>query len=289
MENRIHTWIGQAEKTWLEILHRHVESHFSETFLPSHDHTHHRRVWNICKIILEEVAASHPELDPGLVEGVLIAAYFHDLGMVRSTREDHGVLGREMCASFFSDHAHSEPSRFTEVLEAIELHDLKGDQSHAGLARDTPPGILQILSWADDMEAMGVLGIYRYTEIYLKRGISLRNLGVRVLGNAYARYITLWGSRNISQAWMDYCHSEYQILTSFFDNYNQQLLVDKEIEEVYHGHLGVVNHIRNLSVNGKTHPQMFLRQTEMDRPGSFVKDYFTALDHEIQNARLQMA
>ena len=103
MEQEIKLWIDQAETTWLEVLYKHAKALFQNGSLPSHDHTHHLRVWNLCKSLLTEIASFNSRMDYELVYGILIAAFFHDLGMVFSTREDHGRLSRENCEQWFRD------------------------------------------------------------------------------------------------------------------------------------------------------------------------------------------
>ena len=77
----------------MDELYENAKALFPDNLLPSHDHTHHMRVWNLCKVLLNEIATFNSRMDQSLVEGVLIAAFFHDLGMATSTREDHGKRG----------------------------------------------------------------------------------------------------------------------------------------------------------------------------------------------------
>ena len=286
MDNRIDIWISEAEEVWLEMVHKHTKELFSGTFLPSHDHTHHCRVWNICKNLLRSIASFNPYMDQALVEGVLIAAYFHDLGMIRSTREDHGMLGREICETYFEESAMELPSKLDEILDAIEYHDIKGREISTGFQPAVSPGILDILTVADDLEAMGVIGIYRYTEIYLKRKIDLKELGVRILGNASARYKSIVESCMNCPALISEYRPQYELLISFFDSYNQQLLVHPPTRNVFYGHLGVVNFIRTLSVEGKTEPEVFLEKIDTNKAGSIVKEYFTALKSKLVKEHL---
>lgn len=286
MDNRIDIWISEAEEAWLEMVHKHAEELFTGTFLPSHDHTHHRRVWNICKNLLRSIASFNPHMDQSLVEGVLIAAYFHDLGMVLSTREDHGMLGKEICETYFEESAMELPSKFDEILDAIEQHDIKGEKISIGIQPDLSPGILDILTMADDLEALGNIGVYRYTEIYLTRNVKLKDLGTRILGNASARY------KNIVESCMNYpalisdYQPQYKSLISFFDSYNQQLLLNPKAEDVFYGHLGVVNYIRTLSVEGQTGPEDYLKEIDADKAGIIITEYFAALKNELVKARL---
>jgi HD superfamily phosphodiesterase len=285
MQGPVDIWIGQVENTWLELLNNHVEHLFSTTFLPSHDHTHHRRVWNNCRKILKVQLWDYPELDLSLVQGVIIAAFFHDTGMVRSIGLEHGPLGKEICLSFFREREKrnnlAPPARFPEILEAIEKHDSKDQLAYRG---DNSPDILGILSVADDLEAMGTIGIYRYSEIYLKRGISMRDLGVSILKNSAERY------RNISREY-DLCidlrnefRQKYDTLVSFFDMYNRQLLATPSAEDTLIGHIGVINQIRRLSVEGMTRPEKFFEQSGPVNRSSIVTDYFTELNNELEKA-----
>lgn len=233
-----------------------------------------------------EIASFNPLLDQSLVEGVLIAAYFHDLGMVRSTREEHGILGREDCDAYFEKHTLTPPSRFGEILGAIEEHDNKEDKRCSVIHPEASPGILDILTIADDLEALGIIGIYRYIEIYLTRNITLGNLGTRILGNVRARFKNITDSCiNCSMLISEY-RLQYSTLVSFFDSYNQQLLTEPHPEKVFHGHLGIVNYIRSLSIEGHIRPENFISEPGMNKAEMIVTSYFTALNNELVKARL---
>ena len=53
------------------------------------------------------------------------------------------------------------------------MHDDKEGPARTLAQAGEQTGILTVLSIADDLDAMGVIGIYRYIEIYLKRNIHL--------------------------------------------------------------------------------------------------------------------
>jgi len=286
LEQNIEIWINKAEETWLDELHPHVDELFSTTFLPSHDHTHHRRVWNLCKQVLKGLDHLSKKLTPSLVEALLVAVYFHDVGMVRSTRKDHGRLGRELCESYFNVKNRPKPPRYDELLDAIEKHDVKEARIYPGFGPDESPGILGILSMADDLEALGIIGIYRYTEIYLKRDCELSSLGIRVLGNASTRYENLATSCSMCPSVLKPFKKQYKELISFFDSYNQQILMEPKPEKVMTGNIGIVNYIKALSIEGETGPEGFISEIEKRKPTLQVAEYFTKLKKELQNARL---
>ena len=178
------------------------------------------------------------------------------------------------------------PPRFSEILGAIEEHDNKEDKRCSVIQPEASPGILDILTIADDLEALGIIGIYRYIEIYLTRNITLGNLGTRILGNVRARFKNITNSCiNCSRLISKY-RLQYSILVSFFDSYNQQLLTEPHPEKVFHGHLGIVNYIRSLSIEGHIRPDDFISEPGMDKAGTIVTSYFTALNNELDKARL---
>ena len=285
MKKQIDIWINRAEDLWLKKLNKHASNLFSESFLPSHDQTHHHRVWNICRTLLKEIAAFNTLMDQSLVEGLLVATYFHDLGMVRSTREEHGYLGKEICEIYLKNNSGSLPPRFDEVLVAIERHDDKKAGVTSVIQAGQSPSILELLSVADDLEALGIIGIYRYIEIYLMRDMNLRNLGLRILGNASNRFRNLSNSCIHCPLLMNVYQQQYFELVACFDSYNQQLLNETAAEEVYCGHLGVVNTIRNLGIEMHINPMDFLTKNRNDNTGLFVTNFFTVLKGELEGAR----
>jgi hypothetical protein len=279
-------WIRRAEEKWLPLLKDHGKYLFSETFLPSHDHTHHQRVWNIARALLEQVSTFNKHLDPSLVEGLIIAVWFHDTGMVVTREKEHGRISRELCESFFHEKKLQRPERFGEVLNAIEKHDIKDDRACFGITPDEPPDLLTLLSLADDLEALGVTGVYRYAEIYLLRGMEMRELGVNVLGNAASRFGHFIQCCAMFPQLIRNYRREYRYLVSFYDGYKRQLMIEKDPERARTGYLGVVNAIRRLSVEGKTRPEDFLAEVEKTGPGRMVIGYFTRLKEELERGRL---
>ncbi len=280
MKNPVDIWMEEAETKWLHPLLAHVEACFESTFLPSHDHSHHLRVWKACRYLLMRIARFRDDLDPALVEGVLVSALFHDAGMSQSTKSDHGILGKEMCREYFRVNRSLRPDRWEEILEAIERHDQKTGEIYPGLSADSPPDILGILSLADDLEALGIIGIYRYTEIYLARGIPPAELGVRVLTNATERFRNIAAAFENTPVNMKKIRNRYLELVDFFDGYNQQWIAGHRTDEVSWGHLGVVRSIRELCLEKKVRPEQISGVS--GRKTTFIPDFFTRLHDELE-------
>lgn len=279
MDRPIEISILQAETIWLDALYSNAEELFQDRFLPSHDHTHHQRVWNHCKKLLTAISDFHPDLDQSLAEGALIASFFHDLGMVYSTREDHGKLGRELYEAWFPKQNKPVPDRFEEIGMAIELHDRKEKGSYPGISPEDPPRILTVLSLADDMEALGTIGIYRYAEIYLMRQIPITQLGERVLVNAAHRYHNLLENCSSCPSLMTFIQEEYALLKEFFEGMKRQLAEEEVPEQVNETYLGVINYIRSCGIEGKTQPAELLGCLKNEDP--FLLNFFRTLKNEL--------
>lgn len=276
MDPALEIWIDRAETSWLDILYENAKALFRDIKLPSHDHTHHLRVWNLCKALLREIATFNSRFDQSLVEGVLLAAFFHDLGMATSTREDHGSLGSERFQKWAQDRGVIRPGRFDEISRAIELHDRKDLQIYESFSSEASPEIMGILSVADDLEALGIIGIYRYAEIYLKRLIPLEELGGSILANVKGRFEHLSNGCRLCKHLIEKYRQQYNELCHFFDLYNIQLQADSKPEAVSTGPLGVINYIR---IHG-------LDRMALDQADDYVNDYFINLYYELDQARL---
>lgn len=243
--------------------------------LPSHDHTHHLRVWNLCKLLLLEISSFNSKMDQSMVEGVLIAAFFHDLGMFSSIREDHGRLSREICELWFRESGQEEPERYTEILKAIEFHDRKEEQIYDSFQPDKWPEILGILSVADDLEALGIIGIYRYAEIYLMRDIPMEELGSRILENVRSRFEKIEEGCRLCPDLLEAYRKQYKDLYKFYSEYNLQLKNTSNSYQVSSGPLGVINYIRSQGLDVGA----------LGEPGDSLKEFFTKLEHELEQAR----
>ena len=231
------------------------------------------------------MASPPSSLSPALVEGVLIATLFHDLGMVQSTREDHGSLGKELCRTWFSDSGHTPPGNFDRILEAIEMHDRKEARIYPDKESGRSPGILGILSVADDLEAMGVIGIYRYAEIYLCRGVALEKLGMLILENAEQRFRNL-SSSGIAPKVIGEYKQEFDVLIRFFTRYMQQLQETDQPEKAADGQLGVINYIRTRSIEQKIRPEDLANLAEEEGVELMIKNFFSTLKNELEKERV---
>jgi HD superfamily phosphodiesterase len=174
--------IRAAEQRWLLPLLNHCHNLFSEVFLPSHDHLHHYRVWSYAKELMLKQAEAGLEISPGLPQQLILASFFHDVGLIKTHDEKHGMESRRLCEEFFRNGGHEIPEGFPEILHAIEHHDDKSS-GPGSIHTDRKKQVLRFLSTSDDLDAFGYTGIYRYAEIYLCRNFHPEALPARILKN----------------------------------------------------------------------------------------------------------
>ena len=209
--------IESAEKQYKQILEDFFISVYNENYLSSHGIGHHRRVWSYSKELLKLSPLQKTAQSPRLASGLIIACYLHDIGMSVDPGPKHGEQSKNLCIRFLTAN-NLPPGEYKDVLEAIENHDNK-DYSY-----DPSNGeLLDLLSVADDLDAFGFTGIFRYSEIYLKRGVDREMIGTRIRENVekrFSNFVRKFGSHS------ELCqkHSaRYRIIDDFFIKYNEQL------------------------------------------------------------------
>jgi HD superfamily phosphodiesterase len=209
--------IRSAENQYRQILEDFFISVYNEISLSSHGIDHHRRVWNYANEFLKQIPTVKSENILQLSANLIIACYMHDIGMSVDPGPRHGKLSRKFCIRFLNNY-NLPKDDFQAALEAIENHDKK-DYTADGVKSD----LLTILSVSDDLDAFGFTGIFRYTEIYLTRGIEPDKIGRLVRENAEIRFINFIKSFGSYNSIVDRHTERFKILDEFFSKYNNQL------------------------------------------------------------------
>jgi hypothetical protein len=206
----------QAEEKYLSSLESFFSGKWGDTQICSHNLDHHRRVWEYAKELLECPDIYKVSRDQSFIDKLLIACYLHDLGMALDKGERHGRFSKDLCVEFLNERKDGL-EEFSDLLFAIEHHDNK---NYTILSSASP--LLLMLSAADDLDAFGFTGIYRYLEIYIMRGIRPENIGPRVLENSEARFANF--ERNFSNCsdLVEKHRNRYQILRDFFINFSRE-------------------------------------------------------------------
>jgi HD superfamily phosphodiesterase len=206
-----------AESLYRQKLEEYFSNVFRNSNLQSHGLDHHRRVWSYCRELLTYPEASGKIKGKNIPQKLLIAAYLHDSGMAIDPGPRHGHISRMFCEQFLKENS-LDAGEFTDLLEAVENHDIK---EYSGESNEND--LLITLSVADDLDALGYTGIYRYLEIYIKRGIPYHDLGTHINTNVSGRFRNLVRKFGDAESLIEREGKRYEIISEFCTNYNNQL------------------------------------------------------------------
>lgn len=174
--------IKAAEDKYKAILESRCRNLFSGTYIPSHDHLHHARVWEYAKEIMRHLFSAGMTDDVMLPEKAIIAVFFHDTGLTVNKGADHGKESRIICSEFLSEQD-TDPALHNEILDAVEKHD---DKNYGSAS--SPASLEAIVAVADDMDAFGHTGVLRYWEIYTMRRLETSVIPGMIISNAESRF-----------------------------------------------------------------------------------------------------
>jgi len=268
--------IESAEKEYKQILEEFFISVYDEKSLSSHGIDHHRRVWNNSKELLNLVPLRNTDNFSQFAYDLIIASYLHDIGMSVDPGEKHGKLSRDLCMVFLAKNNLSQ-TVYKNALETIEHHDNK---NYTGSV--TRSELFTILSAADDLDAFGYTGIYRYSEIYLTRKINSEKLGDLILENAGKRFdnfVKTFGSENEI---VEKHRFRYEILKTFFSKYNEELLSYHFGSPKPYGCCGVIETILQM-MNNKLGLKDVFENHEVFSGDPMIISFFTELEKELFN------
>jgi HD superfamily phosphodiesterase len=270
--------IASSEAKYKKILEEIFNRVFDTSFLPSHGLDHHRRVWLYAVEVLNHLASNGFNSDNNLTDKLIIACFLHDSGMATDPGFRHGAEGRKICEQFLSENWLS-PDEFSDVLSAIDNHDKKGYA-----ATNQPGDILTILSVADDLDAFGFIGIYRYLEIYITRNKSMNDLGYLIMENSEKRYLHFLRIYGFTGSFASRHIKRYEILNSFFNSYNEQIHVYKFDNQLPAGFCGIAEIIAQLIKDYK--PDLSIISQIGDHIDPVILWFFGELDHELSEFKV---
>jgi HD superfamily phosphodiesterase len=259
----------------LKILEEFFIRVFNGVYLPSHGIDHHRRVWHYAKEVLQSIDIHDIESDEHFSDKLIIAAYLHDSGMSVDKGFRHGTESRKICERFLLEKNLPIPE-YSDVLDAVENHDNK---EYTSINQSW--NLLTILSIADDLDAFGFIGIYRYLEIYISRNKAMNELGELIISNSEKRF----------QNFLLYCHGSsdlvnkhsgrYEIIDSFFNLYNQQVPFYRFDYQETTGYCGVAEIIGRRFINDP--PDKIWVGSLINNPDPVIQWYFNELNNELES------
>jgi HD superfamily phosphodiesterase len=266
--NRI---VESAEKQYKQILEEYFVSAYDEKSAPSHGLDHHRRVWKYSSELLKVIPLKKKQY-PKLSSDLIIASYLHDTGMSVDPGIKHGKYSKDLCARFLALNNLNIKDN-SEVLEAIENHDNK---EYINVIKND---LLTILSVADDLDAFGFIGIYRYAEIYLIRNTDLKNLGYLINTNAGKRFGNFVNTVGKSKKLIEKHKQRYLVLDNFFNKYNEQLPSYQFGTSNPFGYCGVIELFGNMIHNKMDLKELINSEKQNDDP--VINWFFSSLEAEL--------
>lgn len=271
--------IGRIEAKWLTPLYSQCKQQFSSVHLPSHDEIHHMRVWNYAKMLLSHVSKQSIDISENDIERLIIAVFFHDQGMSESLSREHGQLSRRICKTFFQTSALIPPAEFDSVLKAIENHDQKDYRGVHSVHSSFD--VQKILNIADDMDALGITGAYRYLEIYLLRAVAIDSIPEAVLSNMESRFQHFSDAFANNPTLVKAQSHRYIHAKNFYKDLNLQLKLVEYIPDSYIGPYGVVNYIKNEVIGKKRSLKEVCEMVIAENQDFYVSHFFERLMKEI--------
>lgn len=266
--------IESAEKQYKQILEEFFISVYNEKSLSSHGIDHHRRVWNYSKELLRLIPVKNTIQFSRLASEMIIACYLHDTGMSIDPGINHGKLSRNLCLQFLIQNNLHE-NDYKDVLEAIENHDNKNycDEPSKNY-------LLTVLSVSDDLDAFGITGIFRYSEIYLTRRISPEKIGSLIRENAAKRYNNFVKTFGPDSELVRKHSNRYYILDNFFSKYNDQLPFYHFGENSPSGYCGVIEIILFMMNNNLLLKDLFMKPEKYSKD-NVMRWFFAELEKEL--------
>lgn len=247
---------------------------FSGIHLPSHDHTHHLRVWQFARELILIWCEAGRQFSLQEIELLILAVFFHDTGMSHTQHMKHGAVSRKFCEAFLLENSLQKMPHASELLNAVEMHD---DKEYADTHRD-PTSLLTLLNLADDLDAFGLVGVYRYAEIYLMRGIFCHEIPGKVLPNLDTRYNHLTSLLPMAnEEFAIRCKIRFTLTSEFYEAATDDLKKEMTNTPVSSAHLMVLSEIAEQVITKKRNP-LQLATEGLSSPAT--RDWWNSFEQE---------
>ena len=281
--NTIDSRLDRVEEKWLPDLFNSCKEVFKKTYLPSHNENHHSRVWLIAKNLIKELELVGYTFAISKIESVILSVFFHDTGMLVNTGPDHGKYSREIAERYFET-LKSPMKEREEILTVIEKHDDKEYRNRTLEISQAPDSLFSILSVSDDLDAFGIIGIYRYAEIYLVRGVSFNDLTTKILENSKNRYHYFIHVYGFLERFTAHQMIRYQILQKFYSDLILQQKTGGFQKKT--GPSGVIQLIQQLIAVQKLPINEVFTEVQKQAKDAYVLDFFRLLEKEMGSYKL---
>ncbi len=279
--------LKKSEEQWLTPAFEFLKTKFEKSPLPSHDHFHHLRVWKHGRKLLYELEKQDREIPYVFVESLLLACMFHDSGMVKEKGPEHGLISSEIFNEFL-EKTNKQPADTSTVSLAIEQHDNKTYAFSGKLITDGEIMLLPALNISDDLDAFGNIGIYRYAEIYLLRGIPFEDLGLKIIANLSGRYGNFMANCSRLPEMIKTHSMRHHTTESFFRLYNLQIRKMEDTgEQPESGPVSVVKHIYREVIKNAENIEVLTENIIKSTDDKYVLSFFKDLKKEIGDMKIE--
>ena len=216
----LHNYLAHIELNYLSPLLSYLSCLFEQRPMPSHNEQHHLRVWEHCKTLLVALHEAGHNIAPQHALNALIACMFHDTGLLIDIGEAHGQHSAKLCSDYLDASLITikidAPNR-AAILTAIANHDNKQ-------LREQPPAmddLSLLVATADDLDAAGLYGAYRYIEIYHHRGLKPDEIARRAAQNVADRQANWQRAYAPLHALVAHHNARFEATASLFAQHTQ--------------------------------------------------------------------
>jgi len=273
--------LHKVENSWLVPLYTTCQHAFCQTHLPSHNENHHLRVWILARELIKQLEKQAITFTRSDLTKIIIAAFLHDTGMSVTIDKTHGKESIKICKKFIEEYQPEDIDNPLELLNVIENHDDKEYQNKFAKIKN-PKHLFKILSVCDDLDAFGLIGVYRYVEIYLLRGIPVKNIASMVLKNLTSRINYFTGSFRHMEKYHKKHVKRFDQTWAFFTDLNNQIEHKNETTSIS-GPPGVINLINHHVIGEKRSPVEASNFIIRNTTDGYVKNYFRGLSLELSS------
>jgi hypothetical protein len=270
--------ISSIEGKWLHALYRQCRSHFDSVHLPSHDHFHHYRVWFYAKELILTLSETGIHFPDHLIEEIMFAIFFHDVGMSVTLDENHGKVSADLFRGFISGRLHQTEANRESILEAIAHHDRKNYENVPFENALSKSNILRaILNISDDLDAFGDIGTYRYLEIYLLRDIQPEHIAGRVLPNLERRFTNMAFTLHKIDSFVNSHRARYHRTCDFFNDLkNSRYVPDGPLT----GPSGIVRLIKEHVIDKTTNLYKLFESLDKANQDEYIRNHLQGFQNE---------
>ncbi|MFW6352200.1 MAG: hypothetical protein ACOC2E_07410, partial [Bacteroidota bacterium] len=190
---------------------------------------------------------------------------------------NHGVESRKIFHGFMERNNQALAFDPETVGKAIQYHDNKEYRDFVENKGNLEPQILPLLSIADDLDAFSYMGIFRYAEIYLLRGIKPEELPARVVENIDNRFRNFFARCSGLSRLATIQYSRFRITEDYFRDLKHLLSRHAWSRDEYAGSFGVLNTIIDYIENKEADFEEQFTVTTRKSHDEYVKKYLSGI------------